>query len=204
MIYDVALVTVRPGSNAAAIAGMESFLQRAPSHGELLACWHADVGALNQVLVLRAYPDDAAAAADRAAILQSGNPFGIGAFIAGISMDSYVPFPFLAPMQPGQFGPVFEVRTYLLTPAGLAPTIELWRKAVPDRAKASPLLAAMYSISGAVTRFMHIWPYPSLDERARLRAKVVADGVWPPPGGPDHMLAQQSDIYLPVSCSPIR
>jgi hypothetical protein len=204
MVYDVALVTLRPGSNAAALARLEAFLRQAPSRGELLACWHSDIGALNQVLVIRAYQDEAAVAADRAAMLQSGNAFGMGDLIAGMSMDSYVSFPFVAPMRPGQYGPVFEVRTYLFKPDGLSPTIELWRKTVPDRVKLSPLLAAMHSVSGPVARFMHIWPYPSLDERQRLRAKAVAEAVWPPPGGPAHLLTQQSDIYLPTSASPIR
>ena len=99
---------------------------------------------------------------------------------------------------------IYEVRTYTLKPDGLAPTIELWRKAVPGRATVSPLLAAMTSVTGAVTRFMHIWPYKSPDERMRLRDKAVANGVWPPPGGPGHLAAQQADIYLPASFSPMR
>jgi hypothetical protein len=85
----------------------------------------------------------------------------------------------------------------------VAPTIELWRKAVPGRSKVSPLLVAMTSVTGPVTRFMHIWPYPSVEQRGLLRAKAVADKVWPPPGGPAHIAAQQSDIYLPAPFSPL-
>jgi hypothetical protein len=62
----------------------------------------------------------------------------------------------------------------------------------------------MTSVTGPVSRFLHIWPYRSLDERVRLRAKAVADGVWPPPGGPGQLTAQQSDIYLPAAFSPLR
>jgi hypothetical protein len=43
-----------------------------------------------------------------------------------------------------------------------------------------------------------------VEERARLRAKAIADKVWPPPGGPDHFTAMQSDIYLPADFSPVR
>jgi len=120
-----------------------------------------------------------------------------------MTMDTYVSFDFIAPLRPGQFGPCYEVRTYMLKPGGLAPTIELWRKAVPGRATVSPVLAAMTSVTGAVTRFLHIWPYKSFDERARLRDKAVADGVWPPPGGPGHLISQQVDIYLPAAFSPM-
>jgi hypothetical protein len=30
----------------------------------------------------------------------------------------------------------------------------------------------MTSLTGAVVRFMHIWPYETLDERTRLRASI--------------------------------
>src|SRR5262249_9928956 len=129
---------------------------------------------------------------------------GVGEYIGGTSVDTYVSFPFMQPMTPGQYGPVFEVRTYILKPEGLPTMMELWRKWVPGRAKLSPLRAAMQSITGTVTRFMQLGPYPALEERARLRAKAVADKVWPPPGGPDHLTAMQSDIYLPADFSPMR
>jgi hypothetical protein len=32
----------------------------------------------------------------------------------------------------------------------------------------------------------------------------VADGVWPPPGGPDQLIAQQADIFLPADFSPLQ
>jgi hypothetical protein len=92
----------------------------------------------------------------------------------------------------------------MLKPSGLEPTMAAWRKAVPGRMKISPVLAAMTSVTGAVTRFKHVWPYQSFDERARLRAKAAADGVWPPPGGPGHLLSQQVDIYLPAPFSPMQ
>jgi NIPSNAP len=96
------------------------------------------------------------------------------------------------------------VRSYVVRPNGLAPTIELWRKALPGRMTLSPVLAAMYSVSGQLTRFMHIWPYASLDQRQKLRSQAISDGVWPPPGGPDHFISMQSDIFLPSDFSPMR
>jgi hypothetical protein len=203
MHYDVTIITVRPGTERNALARLKQTLPSSLG-GELLACWCSDIGALNRILVIRAAPDITRIYADRETVLGSENPFGIGEHIASMSMDTYVSFPFMQPMTAGQYGPVFEVRTYVLKPDGLPATIELWRKWVPGRARLSPLIAAMHSITGPVTRFMHIWPYASLDERARLRAKAVADKVWPPPGGPDHLTAMQSDIYLPADFSPMR
>jgi len=198
--YDVTIITVRPGTHPAALKRLQQPLSAAPS--QLLACWYSDLGAINQILLIRSHNHDIDA--QRAAILQARDPFGIGELIVAMTMDTYVSFPFMEAMTPGEHGPFYEVRTYMLKPDGLAATIELWRNALPGRARVSPLLAAMHSVTGPVTRFMHIWPYPSLDERQRLRAKAVSDGVWPPPGGPGHLLAQQADIFLPADFSPMR
>jgi hypothetical protein len=202
MHHDVTIITVRPGKHPEALARLKEPLLSSAG-GELLACWYSDIGALNQILLIRAAPDTMRIHADRERILRTENPFGIAEYIVGMSVDTYVSFPFVQPMTAGKYGPVFEVRTYVLKPDGLPATIELWRKSVPGRASLSPLLTAMHSITGTVTRFMHIWPYADLNERARLRAKAVADKLWPPPSGPDHLAIMQSDIYFPADFSPI-
>ena len=199
--YDVTIITVRPATQSSAL----SILQRVLTNDRtLLACWYSEIGALNQILILRSIIDPAAVLESRMAMLKSKSPFGVGEMMTGMTMDTFVAFDFLPPMQPGSYGPCYEVRSYTLKNDGLAPTIELWRKAVPGRAKISPLLTAMTSVTGPVTRFMHIWPYKSVEERGRLRAKAIDDGVWPPPGGPDHLATQQSDIFLPAPFSPMR
>jgi hypothetical protein len=200
-LYDVTILTVRPGTHPRALEVLGNSPGNDPS---LLACWYSDIGAVNQILLIHNVVATAASIDDRIAALQSPNPFGLAEYIVAMAMDTYVAFDFIPPLQPGEFGPVYEVRTYMLKPAGLGPTIAAWRKAVPGRKKISPVLAAMTSVTGAVTRFLHVWPYKSFDERARLRAKAAADGVWPPPGGPGHLVSQQVDIYLPAPFSPLQ
>jgi hypothetical protein len=197
--YDVTILTVRPGTHPQALDVL-----RKTEDSARLACWFSDIGAVNQVMLIHRSADAAAELERRHSVLTAGNPFGLGDIITAMAMDTYVSFDFIAPLRPGQFGPCYEVRNYVLKPGGLEPTMALWRKAVPGRAAVSPLLAAMTSVTGAVTRFLHIWPYKSFDERARLRDKAVADGVWPPPGGPGHLISQQVDIYLPAPFSPMR
>lgn len=199
--YDVTIATVRPGTHPQALAALDKTLA---GDSNLLACWYSEIGALNRILIIRKSADAAKAVANRFAALSARNPFGIGEFITDLSLDTYVPFDFMPPLQGGAYGPCYEVRSYVLKPDGLTPTIELWRKAVPGRAGVSPLLVAMVAVTGAAIRFMHVWPYKTYDERARLREKAVADGVWPPPGGPGHLLSQQADIYLPAAFSPLR
>jgi len=199
--YDVTIVTVRPGTHPQALAALGKSLADDRS---LLACWYSDIGAVNQILIIRK-PADATATLDaRLAALSATDPLDISEYIVAMAMDTYVSFDFIAPLRPGEFGPVYEVRSYVLKPTGLASTIEAWRKSVPGRMKISPVLAAMTSVTGAVPRFLHVWPYKSFDERARLRAKAAADGVWPPPAGPGHLVSQQVDIYLPAPFSPLQ
>lgn len=199
--YDVTIITVRPGTHPQVLAVLGN---SAADDATLLACWYSDIGAVNQILLIR-NPGDAATTLDaRFAAQNATNPLGIGEYIVAMSMDTYASFDFIPAMRPGEFGPCYEVRTYVIKPGGLPPTIAAWRKSVPGRTALSPVLAAMTSVSGAVTRFMHIWPYRTFDERARLRNKAVADGLWPPPGGPSHLLSQQVDIYLPAPFSPMR
>jgi NIPSNAP protein len=202
MTYDVTIITVRPGTHPDALARLRPQLVGREAAGEFLACWYSELGAINQILLIHAGGGEGAVAR-RGAIVTSKDPFGVSEFMTGLTMDTYVSFPFMPRITSGRCGPIYEVRSYVLRPDGLATTIELWRKAVPGRLTVSTLLAAMYSVTGPLLRFMHIWPYASLDERQRLRTKAVADGVWPPPGGPDQLVAQQADIFLPADFSPL-
>jgi len=202
MPYELSLITVRPATTPKALEALEQWLAKTKS--KLLACWFSEIGALNQILVIRSFQDEAAIAAERHAVALSESAFGIGEFLVAASSDTFVQFPFLDPIQPGSIGPYFEVRSYVLKPDGMAATVELWRRSVPGRATLSPVLAALYSASGQHHRFVHIWPYRSLDDRHRIRAQAVEAGLWPPPGGPDHLISQQTDIYLPASFSPLR
>jgi hypothetical protein len=199
--YDVTIITVSPNAHPQALAVLEKTLA---GDNKLLACWYCDIGALNQIMIIRDGTDAAASLAWRQAALSDKNPFGIRELIAAMTMDTYVPFDVMAPLKPGSFGPCYEVRTYTLKYDGLAATAALWREWVPKRQTVSPVLAAMSAVTGPAIRFMHIWPYPSLDERVRLRTKAVTDGVWPPPGGPTLLASQQSDIYLPAPFSPMK
>ena len=199
--YDVTIVTVRPGTHPQALAVLGKSLA---DDRNLLACWYSDIGAVNQILIIRKAPNTAATLDARYAALSAPDPLGISEYIAAMAMDTYVSFDFTPPLRPGEFGPCYEVRSYVLKRTGLASTIEAWRKSVPGRMKISPVLAAMTSVTGAVPRFLHVWPYKSFDERARLRAKAAADGVWPPPGCPGHLVSQQVDIDLPAPFSPMK
>jgi hypothetical protein len=202
MLYEFATLSFHPLDARKATAGAEAYVTGTEARGQLLGCWTTDIGTLGRLFVLRGFTDAAELAAERKRALFSSNPFGAAEVLTGLEMDSYAPFPFLPPVKPGNYGKVYEFRTYRLKPGGLPPTIAAWEAAMPARAKLSPLVINMYALDGA-PRITHIWPYASLDARAAIRTDSVAKGVWPPKNAPEQFFAATSSIAVPTAASPL-
>jgi hypothetical protein len=203
MRYEIATLTVKLGKAASVVAGIDAYVKASEAKGTLLGCWTSEIGALNEIFVLRGFADDAKLQAERRRALDTTNPFGAGDDIARLQFDSYAPFPFLPPVQPAKLGKVYEIRTYKLKHGGVPATIAAWEAAVPERVKLSPLVIAMHALDGP-PRFTHIWPFASLDARASVRADSVAKGIWPPKGGPEWLTGEMhSTIALPTAISPL-
>jgi hypothetical protein len=202
MRYEIITLTIRLRTAEQVIAGIDAHMKHSETAGTFLGCWATDIGDLNQVIILRSFADDAEMQAERMGLLFTTEPFGAGEAITDITFDSYVPFPWLPPVAPGKYGSVYEIRTYRLKHGGIPATIEAWKAAVPEREKISPLTIAMYALDGA-PRFTHIWPFNGLDDRAAKRGRAVAEGIWPPKGGPAWLGAMRSTIALPTAISPL-
>lgn len=202
--YELAtLQTVIFGGGKAA-PGIQAWLADPESDGRLCGAWSTDIGRLNQVILLREFDALADLHAERERARRSSNPFGCGEFLVGLEMDSYAPLDFISPVQAGDFGPIYEIRTYHTKMNGLTEIENRWRDTIPERSRYSRLTVAMYGIDGG-QRFTQIWPYRSLEERTKARAQSVADGAWPPKGGPDWLTPEMySTIGLPMPFSPLQ
>jgi hypothetical protein len=154
-------------------------------------------------MLIRGYATASELQNDRETLAIEGNPFGLGDVLDSLTSTAYLQFPFLGNIVSGKLGPFYEVRIYQTTRGGVAATIDLWRDAIPHRTKISPLVTAMYAVDGAIPRFMHIWPFPSLDARQKLRQQAFDSGHWPPQGGLVHLRRFSSSIYLPAAFSPL-
>jgi hypothetical protein len=67
----------------------------------------------------------------------------------------------------------------------------------------SPCVVAMVALDGPL-RFTNIWAYPSLQARGQARADAVAQGIWPPKGGPAWLTTDMtSTIAMAVPSSPL-
>ncbi len=208
MHYELATLTLGLGTAGKAAQAIEQFCQTAQHQGQLLGIWFSDIGTLNQMWVLRGFDDLAQLRAEQARTRQSANPFGCAEWFTALSQTGYEGFGWMPPVRPsaesGIQGPVYEIRTYGIKPGGLQPTIDLWEEAVPERAKRSPCVIAMVALDGPL-RFTNIWAYASLNDRASIRAQAVADGIWPPKGGPAHLSTDMvSTIAMPTANSPLK
>ncbi len=206
MHYELATMTLPFGTSAAAAANVQAFAAR--GLGELLGCWFTDIGVLNQMIVLRGFDDLATLQAERTRTQQNASPFGCGEIFQSLEQHSFEGFPWMKPVRPsaesGINGPVYEIRTYGIKPGGVQATIDLWEQAMPARSKVSPCVVAMVALDGPL-RFTNIWAYPSLDARSKARADSVAQGIWPPKGGPAHLTTTMvSTIAMPTAVSPLK
>lgn len=208
MYYEIATLTLPFGAAAQAAQQVQAFTSAPDAGGELLACWTSDIGVLNQMIVLRGFEDRSALDGDRRRTLGSPSPFGCGELYQRLELASYRAFDWMKPVRPsaesGIAGPVYEIRTYGIKAGGVSKTSELWAEYLPAREKLSPCVIAMVALDGA-PRFTNIWAYRSLDARGKARADAVAQGIWPPKGGPAWLTTDMvSTIALPTAVSPLK
>jgi hypothetical protein len=201
MLYELTTIDAHSSLAKDIAGGVAVWAADAPC-GHLLGIFNADVGALNQVYVLRAFKDPADVAAERQRALMSASPFNAGTHMTGLSMETYAPFPYLPPIKPGAYGGVYEFRAYTLKTGGVPAIVSLWESWIAPRIAVSPLLTAMYALDGA-PRYVHIWPYADAALRAKTRADCVAKGIWPPKGSAPWLQTMRSTLTVPLPGSPL-
>ncbi|PVZ39071.1 NIPSNAP family protein [Pseudomonas sp. CC120222-01a] len=204
--YELLRFTLRVRTPSQALPRLQEALQAAIEGVELIGCWVSEIGPQNTIAVLRRFASVEVQAAERERVLLASDAFGIGEFVLEQHMDDYRLFTFLEPLAPGKHGPFYELREYDLVTSGLAPTLAGWRKAVGPRTGEpySPVYAAFYATNGRLPRYLHIWPYASLEQRLDVRTRAVSDGVWPPENSAAQLQKMNSVVYLPAAFSPLR
>jgi hypothetical protein len=204
-LYELITFTLRVRTPALGLKRLEETLQQALPGVQLVGCWVSEIGPQNQIAVLRGFVDEGVRQAERERCLLAADAFGLGEFLLDQRVDDYRRFPFLQPLQPGAHGPFYELREYTLVPSGLAPTLAGWEKAAGLRTAEgySAVYAAFYATSGQVPRYLHIWPYATLEQRLDVRSRAVQDGVWPPENSAPQLREMNSTVYLPALFSPL-
>jgi hypothetical protein len=202
-VFELATLTFKPDRTPEGPDRVHAFLA-ARSAGELVGSWRSEISRQNVILVLRRFESAAELFSQRLGMLNATDPFGCADILATLRLEAYAPFDGFEELPPGSYGPYYEFRSYLIPPAGTAPTVAAWSEMVPRRSAVSRPAVIMYGLDGR-PRFTHIWPYPTLAERERLRAEALARGVWPPASAPTWLTeSMRSEIFLPTELSPLQ
>ncbi len=204
MIYEVRTYRLKPGTLAECEQRFAEALPQREPFSALGAFWHTEIGPLNQIIHVWPYESLQHRTDARSQAIKSGKwPPPIGKFIEHMESEIFLPAAFMDPLVKHQLGPIYEIRTYMCRPGSLPTILEQWAKAIPQRTQLSPLAACWYSGLGELNKFVHIWPYVSLEERARIRAEAAHLSDWPPTIG-EFLIRQESKIVLPAAFSPMQ
>jgi hypothetical protein len=209
MIYEVRTYTLR----AAAVAEFEErYAARLPlreRHSKLGAFWHTEFGPLNQVVHVYPYDDLRQRTAVRAALAadveRNAMPSGQELIVAQ-EAEIVIPAPFMHPLGSRDYGTgnVYEMRSYSYAPGDIPKVLEAWAKVIEAREKFSPLAACWTSEIGGLNKFVHIWVYKDLNQRARVREESRRPGSpWPPQAGV-RPVRQENKLLIPAAFSPLR
>jgi NIPSNAP protein len=205
MLYEIRTSQIAPGSLSEVEKRFGEAYEYRKKYSELIAFLHTEIGPLNEIVHIWGYRDLAERARIRAEAAKDPNwPPKTGEFIRAMKSEIVTPFSFLPDVTPARVGPVFELRYYTLKQGMLPELRKAWEAAIPERLKMSPLVLAGGVEFGQANGLVHIWAYKSLDQRMQIREDARRKAVWPPPGGADRLLTQETKILLPASWSPMQ
>jgi hypothetical protein len=205
MLYEVRTYRVKPRSQNEVMKRFGKAYGERKEFSEISAFFYCDIGPLNEIIHIWPYENlqDRTDVRVKASATPSWPPH-IGEFLDEQLSEIFLPFPCTPEFKTGQIGPVFEWRSYTIKPHSLGGIQERWGEALHEREKLSPILMAMSTEIGPLNKFVHIWPYESLNHRAEIRAEAAAKGIWPPKGGGDELLRQDNKILFAAPFSPIQ
>jgi len=208
MIYEVRTYDLKVRSVPEVIKRFSESIENRQKLSTLAAFWYTEIGPLNQIIHVWQYADAAERAQVRSeAVKYDWWPPKIGEFTLNQTVETFIPWADSPLLTPGEHGPYYEMRSYLIQPGTIGQMKARWETKLKERLERSPLSVVMDGDIGTNNKVVHIWPYKSLDERQDIRDNAKADGVWPPsnkPGESMELLTQESKILLPAPFSPMQ
>jgi hypothetical protein len=207
MIHEFRTYTLKPGTVPQAEQAFADKIAERVKLSPLAGFWRSEVGTLNQIIHIWSYKDTNERAKIRAeAVEKKLWPPAIADFVVNMDVKIMIGAPFSPNFKPGEYGNIYEFRTYTYA-AGMVPKVQaVWEKHIQARIALSPLIFAGYpDIGGTLNQWTHVWAYKNMGERERIRGEAVAKGIWPPPRDPSIvMLRQETSLCIPAKFSPAR
>ncbi len=205
MIYEVRTYNLQPGSVPVFEENFAKALPAREKYSKLGAFWHTEFGQLNQVIHVWPYEDIEERNRIRAEASKDPDwpPKNDPNMYVNMESEIYTPAPFMRPLGGDQdLGNIYEMRVYTYKPGSMPEVVNRWAAAVPHREEYSPLAAAMSSEIGDLNKWIHIWPYKDLNDRAKVRAEALKNPNWPPQTR-EFLVKQENKLMVPASFSPM-
>lgn len=204
MIYEVRTYMLKPGSLNEVENRFAEAVPYRDKYSKLGAFWHTDIGPLNQIIHVWPYENLQHRTEIRALSAKDEHwPPKIQEFLETMESEIMIPAPFMRPLGNQTLGGVYEMRMYIYRPGAMSEVLKRWGEAVPDREKLSPLAACWYSELGGLNKFVHVWAYKDMGERARIRTESQKLSNWPPPTR-EFLVSQSNKLLIPAAFSPMK
>ena len=209
MIYEMRTYDLKPRSLPTVLERWAAAIEYRKTLSPLGAFWYTEIGPLNQIIHVWPYPNLEERNRVRAEAVASGKwPPKASEHIVQMRSEIMMPWPGSPELPVGKVGPFFEMRTYTMSPGDQPKVQKAWNKVLAARQKISPVAALWYSEIGGLNKFVHIWPYASMEARMEARKAAIASGKWPPTPGPDdpqyNTVSQETKILLAAPFSPLQ
>jgi hypothetical protein len=212
MFYELHTYDLKAGTQHKYEQLFEQAYEKRRKYSAMAAFWHTEFGLLNQVVHVWPYESYEEREQVRAAVEKDKVwPDALGEHILGQQVDIMTPLAISPRLQSGSLGPYFEMRIYTYMSGGLPLLINNWEKALDVRLQFGPVCALWISEAGALNKFIHIWPYRTLDDRICIRHEAEATGLFPPnaravkEGGKAYpMHRQENKLLMPARFSPLQ
>ncbi len=205
MIYEVRTYNLKPGSVPTFEENFAKALPAREKYSKLGAFWHTEFGPLNQVIHVWPYESVEERNSIRAEASKDPEwpPKNDPDMYVNMESEIFYPAPFMRPMGGDQaLGNIYEMRVYTYQPGAMTEVVKRWEAAIPHREEYSPLAAAMFSEIGGLNKWVHIWPYKDLNQRAEVRAEASKNPNWPPPTR-EFLVKQENKLMVPAAFSPM-
>ncbi|MDA0239831.1 MAG: NIPSNAP family protein [Proteobacteria bacterium] len=205
MIYEFRTYTLKVGSLNPVLDLFEKSMPAREKYSDLGAFFYSEFGRANQILHIWPFEDLNQRAQIRADSHNDPDwPPKIADHLLDMESEVFIPADFVEPLKPGVYGNFYEIRSYDYRPATIPAGLKAWAERIDERVKRSPCVGLFYSDFGRLNKLVHIWPYDSLEQRAEIRAKAEADGIWPPNSGDKRPITQDVAIWRPAAFSPVK
>lgn len=205
MIYEIRTYTVPPRGVPEYYEKFGEIFERRQAITRMVGMFHADFGELNRIMHIWEYESAGHREETRRAV--AGHewwPPPTGHLLKKqvtkiVTTPAFRPEPRL-----GEFGSVYEFRTYTLFPGKMGEMAEKWTPNIAAREELSPLAAVFMTESGELNQWIHVWAYKDANQRADIRAKTREMPNWPSPGTGELIESQLSELWIPGPYSLMR